>query len=316
MDNLGHSSLTVLADIEEIIGYKPTFFEADIRNRNELKHIFHTQKHGLIGVIHCAALKSVGDSCQHPYEYYDNNIHGTLTLLYMMEKCNVRNLIFSSSATVYDAVNNLPPFAETDSTQTTNPYGSTKLMVEMMIRDLSMYRTLNALSLRYFNPIGSHSSWLIGDNPNKPTNLLPIIMNVIQGKKDKLTIYGDDYETPDKTAIRDYIHVMDVAEAHVSALEHVIKYSELQKQNTDQLDGLHEVINIGTGKWTSVLEMVELARQVTGQKIPYTFGERRQWDVPEVVANTHKAQRVLHREARRTMYDAVYDAYKFTQHNI
>lgn len=141
-------------------------------------------------------------------------------------------------------------------------------------------------------------------------------MNVMKWKQDKVRIYGDDYETTDKTAVRDYIHVMDVAEAHVAAFEHVVKYSELQKKSSDELDGLHEVINIGTGTWTSVLEMIQLVASVTNQKVPYIFVDRREWDVAQSIANTHKSQRILWREARRTMYDAVYDTFNFAQKNV
>ncbi len=232
-------------------------------------------------MIHFAGLKSVGDSCADPFAYYDSNIVGTMNLLMVMDEHDVRQLIFSSSATVYDSGAETAPFGEQMRTgRTTNPYGTTKFVIEQLLMDMSNRKNMHIVSLRYFNPIGAHPSGLIGEDPSDtPTNLLPVIMEVVEGARDVLQIYGDDYETPDGTCIRDYIHVVDLAQAHMAALGAL-----------DQSG--YQVYNVGTGRGTSVTEMVDIVQRVGDVTVPVDMVSRRDGDVDIAVADvaeiTHK----------------------------
>jgi UDP-glucose 4-epimerase len=232
-----------------------------------------------------------------------------------MEKFDVKNIIFSSSATVYDAENLLPPFSESDRLKTINPYGTTKLVMEYLLRDMVMHKGFNVVVLRYFNPIGAHSSHLIGENPKGiPTNLLPFLLKVAKGEIEKLSVFGDDYETEDGTCIRDYIHVMDVADAHFAAANFL--YEREKENETNEVytvEPVFEIVNIGTGYGKSVAEMIEITETVVGKKIPYVVVERRAGDAPISLANPLKAKKIFNWEAQRTVLQAVEDAWAYLQ---
>jgi UDP-glucose 4-epimerase len=257
----------------------------------------------------------VGESCHTPFLYYDNNIRGTVNLLKAMDKFHVSDIIFSSSATVYDAENLLPPFSENDRLKTINPYGTTKLVIEYLLKDMVQHKKFNAIALRYFNPIGAHPSHLIGENPKGiPTNLLPFLLKVAKGEIEKLSVFGDDYDTEDGTCVRDYIHVMDVAEAHFAAARFLHDRAMLNETSETLItEPLFEVANIGTGYGKSVAEMIEIAETVVEKKIPYVIVERRSGDVAVSLANPLKAKKLFDREAKRSIMQAVEDARTYLQ---
>lgn len=265
-------------------------------------------------MVHFAAKKAVGESCHDPFLYYDNNINGTINLLKAMEKFDVKDIIFSSSATVYDAENLLPPFSENDRLKTINPYGTTKLVMEYLLKDMVMHKRFNAVALRYFNPIGAHASHLIGESPKGiPTNLLPFLLKVAKGEIEKLSVFGNDYETEDGTCIRDYIHVMDVAEAHFAAAKFLEEQEKMNETSEVPAMPLFEVANIGTGYGKSVSEMISIVETVVDKKIPYVVVERRAGDAPISLANPLKAKKLFDREAKRSIMQAVEDAWAFLQ---
>jgi UDP-glucose 4-epimerase len=301
LDNLSNSSVDVLEKIEAIAGQRPDFIQGDITDR-ELLHTIFDQKQ-IDAVIHFAWLKAVWESCQDPFKYYHQNIGGTITLLEAMQEHNVKKMIFSSSATVYDAANDEAPFHEESRTgSTTNPYGTTKFAIEQLLRDLGTWKGYEIIALRYFNPIGAHSSWLIGEDPQGiPSNLFPYLMRVATGQYESLSVYGDDYDTADGSCIRDYIHVVDLAQAHVAALEHLTI--------SDQAGC--DMINIGTGTGTSVLEMIAAVQEAVGHDIAHTIVGRRDGDIPVSVAGATKAEQVLWRKAQLTVEDAVRDGWRF-----
>jgi len=248
LDNLSNSNLGALSGIESILGYKPVFYDADIRDRGAIASIF--KSNAFDGVIHFAGLKAVGESVKLPFEYYDNNIRGSFVLFEEMERAGVRNIVFSSSATVYSKDNELP-LTENSKLGTTNAYGTSKLAIEFVLNDLSTGKNWNVMALRYFNPIGAHPSGNIGERPNgTPNNLLPFVLDVAIGKRDEVSVYGNDYGTTDGTGVRDYIDVNDLAQAHLSA---ILKLLERE-------GGRFLAINIGTGRGTSVLEMIGYAK--------------------------------------------------------
>lgn len=298
VDNLSNTDISVLSKIEKLIGTEIPFYQLDIRDREWLEKVF--KEHQIDGVIHFAAKKAVGESCEMPFVYYDNNILWSLSLFETMANHGVKKIVFSSSATVYDP-QGTPPFVETDRLNTTNPYGTTKLVIEYLLKDLSANKWFEVVCLRYFNPIGAHPSWLLGENPNGiPNNLLPYIFKVASGELPEVKIFGNDYATSDGTGVRDYIHVMDLAEAHISAY----KRSWLQK---------FEVFNVWTGQWTSVLQLVELVEHITGQKVPSTIVSRRSGDVAVSLANPQKANDILWWKASRSIEDGIRDGWHFIQ---
>jgi len=312
VDNLSNSKLETLDKIAEINGKKPLFYNTDLENYSELEKIF--KKHPEIdGIIHFAGKKAVWESCQDPFLYYDNNIIWTINLLKLMQKYDKKNIVFSSSATVYDSLKILPPFTENDRTGTYNPYGTTKLVIEQLLKDLANFKGFNVINLRYFNPIWAHSSWLIWENPKWiPNNLVPYIFKVAKWEIEKVQIFGDDYDTPDGTWVRDYIHVMDVADAHLAAYNQLLKFNEYKKENNIESNKWYfDIFNIGTWDGKSVKEIIDLVGTVTGKEIPSEVVSRRPWDIPTSIANAQKAKQVLWREYKRSVYQAIEDARRF-----
>lgn len=311
IDNLSNThKSSVLAGIQAILGYELPFYEWDVRDREFLEELF--EEHRFDGVIHFAAKKAVAESCHDPFLYYDNNVNGSITLLEVMNSFGVKNILFSSSATVYDAEKNIPPFTESDRLNTTNPYGTTKLIVEKVLKDMAEHKWFAAVCLRYFNPIGAHSSGLLWENPKWiPTNLLPFLLRVAKKEIEKITIFGKDYQTPDGTCIRDYVHIEDLAQAHLASYRYLEQRLAEATEHEDQDEHFFEVFNIGTGVGKSVQEMLTITQSITGEEINYQIGERRDGDVAVSLANPTKAKQVLWWEAQKTIIQGVEDAWKF-----
>ena len=286
-DNLSNSSIEAIKRVEKITSKSITFIEGDIRSEKNLT----TAMQGCGAVIHFAGLKAVGESVQEPLKYYDNNVNGTLCLLRAMKNNNIKKLVFSSSATVYGDPQYLP-LSESHPLSTTNPYGATKLMIETILRDL--YKSDDSWSitiLRYFNPVGAHKSGFIGEDPNDiPNNLVPFIAKVAIKELEYLNIFGDDYDTVDGTGVRDYIHVLDLANAHLKALEYLTK-------------PMCEAINIGTGTGYSVLEVVKAYEKHSKQTINYKIAPRREGDIASCYADASKANKLLEWRAKHTIDD-------------
>jgi UDP-glucose 4-epimerase len=302
LDNLSNSKITSLERIRQICGKSPLFIYGDMRDRQLLKKLF--QDHQINAVIHFAALKAVGESVQMPLKYYENNIVGTVSLLEEMNIAKVKNIIFSSSATVYGNPHYLP-CDEFHPTSPTNPYGQTKLMIENILKDLVISdQSWSVGLLRYFNPVGAHISGLIGEDPNGiPNNLTPYVSQVAIGKLSRLSVYGDDYETVDGTGVRDYIHVEDLAAGHLAAL----KYLHTHK-------GIFTV-NLGTGKGTSVLELIKAFESASGRPIPYQVVSRRPGDLASVYAKTDFASELLGWHARHGIERMCEDAWRWQSQN-
>ena len=284
VDNLSNSSKESLRRVQQLTGKNVIFYEEDIRNQKRMEEIFTA--HEFDAVIHFAALKAVGESCKIPLKYYENNISGTVALLQVMEKFNVKKMIFSSSATVYGSPERLP-LDENCRLSTTNPYGSTKLMMENIMQDV--YKADNGwtiILLRYFNPVGSHESGLIGEDPKGiPNNLMPYVAQVASGKLDCINVFGNDYDTPDGTGVRDYIHVVDLALGHIAAIKECNEC------------GVH-IYNLGTGRGYSVLEMIYAFAKACGKKLPYRICERRPGDIAACYACPEKAEKELKWKAK------------------
>ena len=300
VDDLRNSSLIILEGLKKLCGDGFSFLSIDICDKNILFSVF--EDHGIQAVIHFAAYKSVGESCVVPLRYYQNNLIGLMNVLEACQTFNVQKFVFSSSCTVYGEPNGRQVFENTPKHLPESPYGFTKWMGEQILEDLHRNtQPFNTLCLRYFNPIGAHPSGFIGELPvGIPNNLLPYITQTAAGIREYLTVFGNDYPTPDGTCIRDYIHVCDVAEAHVCALQH---------QGSVPLD----VFNIGTGKGTSVLEMVETFNAVSGRELPYKLGDRRPGDITEIFANVEKSEAELGWKAQRTVEEALRDAWNWEQ---
>lgn len=301
VDNLYNSKKDVLDKIEKITGTKPSFYEIDILDKDKLEIVFKENKFD--AVIHFAGYKAVGESVSIPLTYYKNNIAGSINLYELMEKYEVKNLVFSSSATVYGDDFEVPFKEEYGLGTTTNPYGTTKKMNEMILTDLCKANTnMSTVLLRYFNPIGAHESGLIGEIPNGiPNNLVPYIAQTAIGQREYLKVFGDDYDTVDGTGVRDYIHVVDLAKAHVLAIEYASKHQGC------------EVINIGTGKGYSVLEVLHAYEKACGHEIAYKIVERRPGDIATCYADTKKAKDLLGFEAKFDIDQMCQDSYRFTQ---
>ncbi|EIO3976027.1 TPA: UDP-glucose 4-epimerase GalE [Vibrio vulnificus] len=302
LDNLYNSKLLVLDRIEQVTGVRPTFYQGDIRDSEILQHVF--AQHDIQGVIHFAGLKAVGESVEKPLMYYDNNVSGTLNLVREMDKAGVKSLIFSSSATVYGDPASVP-IRESFPTSATNPYGRSKLMVEECLTDFHKANPDWSITLlRYFNPVGAHESGLLGEDPQGiPNNLLPFVAQVAVGRREKLGVFGDDYPTPDGTGVRDYIHVIDLADGHLAALNKV-----------GQQAGLH-IFNLGTGQGNSVLEMVAAFEKAAQRPIPYEIKPRRAGDIAECWADPAYAEQVLGWKATRSLETMVVDTWRWQSNN-
>jgi len=300
LDNLCNGSREALERVQSLSGRSLRFVHGDLRSRRDVERAMP----GAEAVIHFAALKAVGESCQQPLRYFENNIGGTIGLLQAMQAAGTGRLVFSSSATVYGQPERVP-VDETAALGATNPYGRSKLVMEQLIGDwCSADRSLGAVLLRYFNPVGAHPSGLIGEDPaGTPNNLMPYIAQVAVGRRERLQVFGADYPTRDGTGIRDYLHVMDLAEAHVAALEYAIRTPGC------------ESINLGTGAGTSVLELVSAFEQATGRAIPLEIVPRRAGDVPELFADPSRAHKHLGWRATRTIAEMCADTWRWQEAN-
>ena len=306
-DNLSNSSKKSIKRVEKIIKKTIAFEEGDIRDKKALDKVF--KKYKIDSVIHFAGLKAVGESVKNPLEYYDNNIVGTLKLLEIMKKNNCKKIVFSSSATVYnevDAQNYIPLKENFPTGATTNPYGRTKYFIEEILKDLYISDPEFQIAiLRYFNPVGAHKSGTIGENPNGiPNNLMPYISQTAVGKREFLSVFGGDYPTPDGTGVRDYIHVVDLANAHVKALDY------LNNQTINPL-----IVNIGTGIGYSVLDMVKAFEKASGKQVSYQIVQRRQGDISTCYSDSSFAKEVLNWEAKKTIDDMCIDSWKWQNKN-
>ena len=302
VDNLVNSHSESLRRVEELSGKNIPFYAIDLMSEAEIKTVF--SEHSIEAVIHFAGLKAVGESVEQPLRYYENNIRSTLVLCKLMQEFSVKHLVFSSSATVYGLAES-NPIPETAPLSATNPYGRTKLFIEYILNDwISTFDGASVALLRYFNPVGAHASGKIGEDPQGiPNNLMPYITQVAAGRREKLSIFGNDYDTVDGTGVRDYIHVVDLAMGHVKALDALI-----------HLTGSH-VYNLGTGNGTSVLELVQAFQQATGQAIPYEISARRPGDVATCFADSSKAERELNWKADRGIVEMCRDSWKWQKEN-
>ena len=300
VDNFCNSEKSVLDSLKKIAGQQITLYEGDCTDKAFMLKVFNETRPS--GVIHFAAYKAVGESVAKPLEYYQNNLVSLLVLLEVMREYSCTNLVFSSSCTVYGTPEKLPVTEATPIQKAASPYGNTKQISEDIISD-TVYANggLNAVALRYFNPIGAHHSGLIGELPiGVPNNLVPFVTQTAVGWREQLTVFGNDYSTPDGSNIRDYIHVVDLAKAHVKTLEYLKNKSNF-----------YDAINVGTGKGTSVLEVVNTFEEVTGQKLKYKIGDRREGDVEKIYASVDKSKEVLKWETELTVEDALKDAWNW-----
>ncbi len=301
-DDMRNAHAIILEGLKSITGIKPIHHAIDITDKSALELLF--SQYNFKGIIHFAANKAVGESVMNPLMYYRNNVGGLVNVLECAQINRVKNIVFSSSCTVYGDPGEQKEVSEkTPLVKANSPYGNTKLIGEQILFDLTTSDPeFKIISLRYFNPVGAHSSGLIGEYPmGKPNNLLPYITQTAIGKQEKLTVFGNDYPTPDGTCIRDYIHVCDLANAHVKALSWL----------DDQVNGCNEQINIGTGKGTSVLELISAFEKISQHKLNWEFGPRRPGDVTEIYANADKSKKLLNWKAQHTMEDAVQDAWNW-----
>lgn len=299
-DNLSNSSIEVIDKIKKISSKDIKFYKVDVTDEKETEKVF--EDNNIEGIIHFAGLKAVGESVEKPLDYYHNNLLSTIVLCKLCKKYNVNKFVFSSSATVYG--NNIVPFVESmDLLPTTNPYGETKAMNERILSDIAKANPDFCVTLlRYFNPIGAHESGLIGEVPNGiPNNLMPYVTQVAKGKLEKLKVFGNDYDTIDGTGVRDYIHVLDLAEGHLAAIKNI-------------KEGIN-VYNLGTGKGISVLQLVNTFEDINQIKISYDIVERRKGDIAECYADASKAKRELNWEAKRNLSDMVRDSWRFEKNN-
>lgn len=302
VDNFSNSKPEALNRIKKITGKDFKFYEADLLDLDAMNKIF--SKNNIDAVIHFAGLKAVGESVRKPVEYYHNNITGTLMLIKAMKAANVKKIVFSSSATVYGMYNKAP-YVEEMPTSATNPYGYTKVMIEQILKDVYISDSEWSVSLlRYFNPIGAHKSGLIGEDPNGiPNNLLPYIAQVAVGKLECLGVFGNDYDTPDGTGVRDYIHVVDLATGHLAAVKYVLEHTGV------------EAVNLGTGKGSSVMEVLHSFEKACGRELPYRIMPRRAGDIATCYADTKKAKELFGWEAKYTLDEMTADGWNFTKNN-
>jgi len=303
VDNLSRSDRTLLDGIEKILGQKPPFYEGDCADENFLKRVFETEK-DIQCAMHFAAYKSVGESVQLPTLYYANNLNSLITLVNVMRSFGVQDIIFSSSCTVYGQPDHIPVDENASIKHAESPYGATKQMCERILADVYPLG-MRVVSLRYFNPIGAHPTALLGELPlGVPNNLVPYITQTAVGIRQKLTVNGDDYDTPDGSCVRDFIHVVDLAQAHVKAMEFLA---------AGRNSPLYEVFNVGTGVGASVLELIHKFQQVTGVKVNYTIGPRRPGDVEKTYANPAKAFKELHWKPKFSIEDGLLHAWRWEE---
>ena len=302
LDNLCNSSSESLRRVERIAGQPVPFYEADVRDKAALDALLRT--HRIDAAIHFAGLKAVGESVQKPLSYFDNNVGGTVTLLQALGEAGVKNFLFSSSATVYGDPETVP-IKETARLSTTNPYGRSKLMVEQILEDLGASGPGWAIgSLRYFNPVGAHASGLIGEDPRGiPNNLMPFVAQVAVGRRERLSVFGNDYPTPDGTGVRDYIHVVDLGRGHVAALDEIFR------------SGRGFTLNLGTGRGYSVLEMVRAFEAASGRKVPYDIVSRRPGDIAACYADPARADEMLGWRARKGLEEMCVDQWRWQSAN-
>ena len=302
LDNFSNASKESINRVEKIVGKEITLVEGDIRNRDDLHKVFNAHK--IDAVIHFAGLKAVGESVAEPLKYYDNNIHGTIVLCEVMAEHDCKSIVFSSSATVYGDPHTTP-IKENFPLSTTNPYGRSKLFIEEMLRDLYISdNTWKIVLLRYFNPVGAHISGTIGEDPHGiPNNLMPFIAQTAVGKREHLNVLGDDYDTHDGTGVRDYIHVMDLADGHVKALDKMGDFNQVM------------TINLGTGNGYSVLDMVKAFEKASGKQIPYTIVPRRAGDIAKCFADPSYAKEILGWKATRSIDEMCEDSWRWQSNN-
>jgi UDP-glucose 4-epimerase len=304
VDNLSNTSLNVLDGIDAITGKIPAFEKLDLRDKDKVQDFFK-RNNDISGVIHFAASKAVGESVEDPLLYYENNISALVYVLQELQKKPEANFIFSSSCTVYGQAEKMPITEDAALQQAVSPYGNTKAVGEEIISDVAKVSGINAILLRYFNPIGAHPTAEIGELPiGVPQNLVPFITQTGFGLRKELSVYGDDYPTPDGTAVRDYIHVVDLAKAHVIALQRLLNKKNLAKVET---------FNLGTGTGSSVLEVIKAFEKVSGKNLPYKIVARREGDITSAYANTDKANNVLGWKAQSTLEEAMASAWKWEQ---
>ena len=303
LDNLSNSNLMILNRLKKIVNKPIRFYNLDCRDN--LDDIFTENK--IDGVIHFAAFKSVGESVSEPLKYYDNNINSLLNLLRTCKRFSVSNFVFSSSCSLYGNVSKLPVSEETPLSDPESPYAYTKLVGERILKDFCKVNNINGVSLRYFNPVGAHESGLIGESPiNKPNNILPVICNSGESGEE-ITLFGGDYDTPDGTCIRDYVHVSDIANAHVLSLEWMMKLDNF---------GSYDVFNLGSEKGYSVLELINKFEEVNGLKVNYKIGKRREGDVVKIYSNSEKAKNILNWKIEKDITDIVKSAWLWTKNKI
>lgn len=316
IDNLSNTNIWVLDNIAKIINYKPKFYEINLINKTWLKNIF--SNHNFDGVIHFAWLKAVWESCKNIWLYHNNNIVWTINLFETMEKYGVRNIIFSSSATVYKVNSEINTWLkETNLTwDTSNPYGTTKFVIEQLLKDYKNHKSWKVINLRYFNPIWAHTSGLLWENPNGiPNNLLPYIMKVATGELSEIWVFGNDYDTVDGTWVRDYIDVIDLVRWHLKAWELVENQNTKGKMEKKKVEsknnGFFETFNLWVWKWVSVLEMINIANKVVWKDIPYTIKSRRSWDLAIVYSDSSKANKILWWKTKISTMESIENSWKF-----
>lgn len=302
IDNLSNSKKETINKIKQITWKEPKFYKWDLKNKQDLEKIFKENK--IDFVIHFAWSKAVWESCEKPFKYYENNIIWSLNLFEIMDKYNVKNIIFSSSATVYDSISK-PPLEENDiAWNTTNPYWTTKFIIENILRDLANHKNFRVVNLRYFNPIWADSSWLIWENPNDiPNNLLPYVMKVANWELEEIRVFWNDYYTRDWTWERDYIHVVDLIKWHIKSIEYI--------ENNKSEKWFFEVFNLWTWKSTSVLEIIDITKEITWKNIKYKIVWRRTWDLAKSYCNPKKANEILWWEANYDVKQAIKDSWNF-----
>lgn len=302
VDNFSNSQAAALDRIRELSNKDFTFYELDLADKEGLRKVF--QENDIDATIHFAAYKAVGESVGLPLKYYDNNLISTITLLEVMKEFDVKKFVFSSSATVY-GMNNEAPFTEDLPTSATNPYGQTKVFIEQILKDLAFAdKDWSIISLRYFNPIGAHPSGRIGEDPNdQPNNLMPYITQVAVGKLDQLSIFGDDYETHDGTGVRDYIHVLDLARGHLSAVDYILEHKGI------------EAVNLGTGEGYSVLDVVHAFENANDLEIPYEIVEHRPGDIAVGYASVDKAKELFDWTAKHSLEEMCRDSWRWQKNN-